>query len=552
MTAKTGEETNSNGRWFGEDFEQMGRAGSTVPRFDETEDGHQSKSREDEINARQFYRQPESNQRRPPVTMETASTDSSDKIKTFVGEEDLYTSLLSNQNSPSQQRSVSDPKSGALIQDGVTSLETTHGMFSSDSGIEMTPGESVDFTRKLLESEKMEAYNYMDISPEEKPRPLVQEQAGGWEDVSQPGIGQYLEKSSAPMEVETIGPALGSQTFPYVEEPSDEELDDQPGSRRERPLAAGGPIKITLTEMDPESPAPQCPAVSDRNSILSLGLQGIPTVTLSEPEDDSPSSSTPPLTEESDSPCDPILQARGVGTVGSAQDQTSSMGGAPKPPGPPAETGVKPAQTEPDAPSKPSTMFDQDGSSAESGDSEIELVSEDPPSRKQPSSPAHTAPVPTPSVATPLVPSIQYSILREEREAELDSELLLESFDAAEESPKRVGGLPVQKNQRVESGRVDGPSVPAPASPAVPVLAPTIPSAPQKEKSSAEKILEPLHIGGTPATKPQAPSVAMVSPDVRRDEPSPEEKGGKKRRASEGRRDLEETGSHIFILPAEL
>ena len=104
-------------------------------------------------------------------------------------------------------------------------------------------------------------------------------------------------------------------------------------------------------------------------------------------------------------------------------------------------------------PTKPSSMppsRDQDGSSAESGDSEIELVSEEPfsrpaappsatstnnpfeppPSNKGTFSPAGNPFDSTPPVkgglgltGHPVTPSA-YSILREEREAELDSELL--------------------------------------------------------------------------------------------------------------------------------
>ncbi|XP_064195558.1 reticulon-1-like isoform X3 [Anguilla rostrata] len=426
-------------------------------------------------------------------------------------------------------------------------------MFSSDSGIEMTPGEPADFTRNLLESEKMEAYNYMDISHGEKPRPLQQQQQGGgalgsWGEAGGPGLGQYMEKNSAPV-VETVGPGLGSQAFPYVEEPSDEEPSDrQPGSRQATPLAAG-PIKITLTETDAESPAPQHPApvaVSDRDSILSLGLQGIPTVTLSEPEDDSPGSSTPPFTEESDSPSEPLFQATAVGAVSSVQDQVSVSGSAPKQPSPPAETGAKPAKTEPyGPPSKPSVIHDQDGSSAESGDSEIELVSEEPSPRQQPPSPAYTVPAPAPAVApppAPPAPSVQYSILREEREAELDSELIIESFDASsasEESPKRAQDSPAQRGQRAGSRLADAPaSVPA-SRPAPSPPAPSAPAGAQKEKVPAEKGPVSGRAGDDPAVKPKPPPAAVVPPEVRREQPTPEDKGGKKRRASEGRRDSE-------------
>lgn len=96
-----------------------------------------------------------------------------------------------------------------------------------------------------------------------------------------------------------------------------------------------------------------------------------------------------------------------------------------------------------------SSSLDNEASSAESGDSEIELVSEDPLAAEEA---LHSNYMtfshiggPPPSPASP---SIQYSILREEREAELDSELIIESCDASsasEESPKREQDSPLMK-----------------------------------------------------------------------------------------------------------
>ncbi|KAI1897878.1 hypothetical protein AGOR_G00087790 [Albula goreensis] len=533
MSAKPREEPGSDGRWFGEDFERIERVGSTVPRFDEPVDGQQSKSWEDETyEEKQFHHQSESSRKRPPVAMETASTDGpdSDLMRKSMGEGDLYTSLLSNQSYPFQQGFTKDTKSEA--QDRVPSLGS-HGLFGCDSGIEMTPGESIDFTRKLLESEKMEAYNYMDISHGEKPHAQPQQPGGAlgsWGEVGGAGLGQYLEKSAAPV-VETLGPALDEQAFPYVEDPSDEELSDYQPRPLQAKAATASPVKITLTET--ETPAPQRPpqvTVSDRDSILSLGLQGIPTVTLSEPEDDSPGSSTPPLTEESDSPSDPRVQESGAGTVSSAQGQVPASPSVPTQPSPPANMGVK------SIPPKPSAAHDQDASSAESGDSEIELVSEEPPPRKQAPAATYTSPAPPAPVppAAP-APSVQYSILREEREAELDSELIIESFDASsasEESPKRVQDSPTQKGQRPGSRLADTPSVPAsrptPSPPAA--VAPAPPPASEKAPVSG-------HVGDDAVVKPKPSPTAVAPPEVRLEQPAPEERGGKKRRASEGRRD---------------
>lgn len=99
-------------------------------------------------------------------------------------------------------------------------------------------------------------------------------------------------------------------------------------------------------------------------------------------------------------------------------------------------------------PTIPSPL-DQEASSAESGDSEIELVSEDPMASEDamPSGYVSFGHVSGPP-PSPASPSIQYSILREEREAELDSELIIESCDASsasEESPKREQDSPPMK-----------------------------------------------------------------------------------------------------------
>lgn len=99
-------------------------------------------------------------------------------------------------------------------------------------------------------------------------------------------------------------------------------------------------------------------------------------------------------------------------------------------------------------PTIPSSL-DHEASSAESGDSEIELVSEDPLAAEDALTSGYVTfghvGGPPPSPASP---SIQYSILREEREAELDSELIIESCDASsasEESPKREQDSPPVK-----------------------------------------------------------------------------------------------------------
>ncbi|KAJ8411733.1 hypothetical protein AAFF_G00153710 [Aldrovandia affinis] len=546
MSVKPSEEQGSEGRWFGEDFEKIDCFGSTVPRFDERGDELQPQNWEDETTEQkqQCLYDPESNRQRPPVAMETASTGGNaslfdsltskgdsdlDLLRTSSDNDgDLYTSLLSSQ-SYSFQRDASyftgdlkgdeQKHTAAPLRDRIPSLES-HGMFSSDSGIEMTPGESIDVAKNLLESERMEAYNYMDISRGDDARP----QPGSWEETASAGpdslgnLGRYLEKGPSGA-VESLGPALDSHSFPYVEDPSDEELSESYQSYRAlgTPQTAS-PVRITLTET-PAVPAPlprPQVAVSERESILSLGLEGVPTVTLSEPEDDSPGS-TPPLIEE-DSPSDPLFQAQEVKRVSSAPRQGFTA--APPPssslpqPGP-AGKGRKTGSSK----SPASASRDQEASSAESGDSEIELVSEEPPpppSRPLPPGVGYMSfgqmggPAPAPHHAA----SIQYSILREEREAELDSELIIESCDASsasEESPKRG-----QDSPPATKGR-------PPASAA-------------KEKPAGDKTKSSIGADDEPEPEPEPHPSPARAPMEQPPPPEEEKKGWKMRRASGGRR----------------
>lgn len=132
-----------------------------------------------------------------------------------------------------------------------------------------------------------------------------------------------------------------------------------------------------------------------------------------------------------------------MGAIEEAKRFSFEPAEAPRPPAAPAEPRARPGRPPAAGPAE------HEGSSAESGDSEIELVSEDPLAAEEG---LHSNYVtfghiggPPPSPASP---SIQYSILREEREAELDSELIIESCDASsasEESPKREQDSPLMK-----------------------------------------------------------------------------------------------------------
>ena len=175
------------------------------------------------------------------------------------------------------------------------------------------------------------------------------------------------------------------------------------------------------------------------------------------------------------------------------------------------------------SPSTKAGSREQDGSSAESGDSEIELVSEEPPKAasnpfsqppkskspvSQPNNPFDNPPVAKGAFgqAGNHAPPTSYSILREEREAELDSDLFIES--ASEESPKREQGF---------SGPKQGAS---PPSPLVPSAAP--PRSPAEavaaEPLIPEKVKTPVKTEEDRPSKPKPPTAA-VPPEVRTEKP---------------------------------
>lgn len=577
MSANPSEEPASEGGWYGDGFERMDRFGSAAARFEEPEDGRSEPGR--------IYSPAESERQPLPVVMETASTDKLDTDflkKNFGDMGDPYTSLLSSQGYSSQEDTSyfsgdlgrREQKHSMGADDFITGLESQSAMFSSDSGIEMTPSTELGYSsHKLRDSDKPSdsTYSYMDISSREKPEQPQEE--WGIRSVSDHVPltslrGEcYLEKSPSPVELETLGPAaaLDSQTFPFVEEPSDDELSDYQPYRSPEPEGSASPVRITLTEIPPSSfsPTQHTPqiTVSEKESILSLGLQGVPTVTLSEPEDESPGSSTPPLTE-SDSPSDPVIYASEVKTVSSTQEKVLESSQAP------FQTASKQSSS---AEPKISSSFplyakDADASGGESGDSEIELVSEEPspqapssgymsfsksltttttttsaPAPVQataPSSAPSPAPAPAPATATIPSPAMQYSILREEREAELDSELALES--CGEESPKR---FPLDSTTTtIKPGKTDPhppkPSSPVvtasaapPVSPAPPPATPT-PSMTPKEKSPVvEEKPKP-----SSSSSPSGPS--SVLPELKVEQPT-EEKLGERRRSNQSRRGSE-------------
>lgn len=223
---------------------------------------------------------------------------------------EVYTSLLSNQSFTSGREAsyLSDDLKPSKPSFGSSALDDfSSDTYSFSSNTKMTSNLADDMPKSLFSSDKTESYNYMDISHGDERRDQQQGALHSLVDTGSSGrdsLGSYIEKNPGgdeddeeEEEEENLGPALGSHSFPYVEEPSDEELSDYRSYRN-----LGGtpqtvsPVKITLTESqaptaksEPHQPPPPASA-SERENVLSVGLQGVPTVTLSEPEDDSPAS----------------------------------------------------------------------------------------------------------------------------------------------------------------------------------------------------------------------------------------------------------------------
>ncbi|XP_057237239.1 reticulon-1 isoform X1 [Malurus melanocephalus] len=407
----------------------------------------------------------------PPVTMATASPGVTGSSHLFDygstangGDNSFYTSLISDVHYTTprdstyftgiyQQENTPIPCSGSTegfnalghpVQD-VTGFES-RGLFSSDSGIEMTPAESTEVDKTLADPMKVEAYKYMDMSRSEEIK--HQEKHDSDSEDESPGFSDKYRGTPAGSSHAAEPPRTPSESAKAAKEK--ELLEDRNPEGQHSPSVATTPVKITLTETESAKEAgSKEPSPSQPDSGLKPNREVVPTVTVSEPEDESPGSVTPPSsgTEPSGS------ESQGKGSLSedeliSAIKEAKSFSFEPpeaqRSPAAPAE------KKEPRGkPGRAAHNADNDGSSAESGDSEIELVSEDPLAAEEV---LHSNYMtfshiggPPPSPASP---SIQYSILREEREAELDSELIIESCDASsasEESPKREQDSPLMK-----------------------------------------------------------------------------------------------------------
>ncbi|NXF88502.1 RTN1 protein, partial [Eubucco bourcierii] len=409
----------------------------------------------------------------PPVAMATASPGVTASSHLFDygstangGDNSFYTSLISDVHYTTprdstyftgiyQQENSPIPCSGSTegfnalghpVQD-VTGFES-RGLFSSDSGIEMTPAESVEVDKTLADPMKVEAYKYMDISRSEEIK--YQEKNDSDSEDESPDLTDKYQKT-ATRSSHTAEPQQAASESMKATKEQDHLEDTRPGDQHSATVVTA-PVKITLTETESSGEAAsKDSSLTQPESGLKPGHEVVPTVTVSEPEDDSPGSVTPPSsgTEPSGSESqgkgslseDELISA--IKEAKSFSFETQEVQQSPSLSTEKKDQRVKPGR------SVASSHLDNDASSAESGDSEIELVSEDPLAAEEV---LHSNYMtfshiggPPPSPASP---SIQYSILREEREAELDSELIIESCDASsasEESPKREQDSPLMK-----------------------------------------------------------------------------------------------------------
>ncbi|KFR12474.1 Reticulon-1, partial [Opisthocomus hoazin] len=383
----------------------------------------------------------------PPVAMATASPGVTASSHLFDygstangGDSSFYTSLISDVHYTTPrdstyftsiyQHTEGFNTLGHPVQD-VTGFES-RGLFSSDSGIEMTPAESTEVDKTLADPMKVEAYKYMDISRSEEIK--YQEKHDPDSEDESPGLTDKYH--GIPTSSSHAAEQTASESVKAAKE--QDSLEDTRSGDQHSASVVTAPVKITLTEIES---AGEAASKESSPTQLETGLKPsnevVPTVTVSEPEDDSPGSVTPPSsgTELSGS------ESQGKGSlsedelISAIKEAKSFSFESPEVQRSPALSADKRDQrVKPGRPAV-SSPLDNEASSAESGDSEIELVSEDP----------LAAEAGRPSPASP---SIQYSILREEREAELDSELIIESCDASsasEESPKREQDSPLMK-----------------------------------------------------------------------------------------------------------
>ncbi|XP_008837717.1 reticulon-1 isoform X1 [Nannospalax galili] len=491
--------------------------------------------------------------RPPPVAMETASTgvaavssalDQSFSSTLRDGEGACYTSLISDVGYPLQEDSTYF--TGILQKENghITSSESPeelgtpgsslpevpgmepHGLLSSDSGIEMTPAESTEVNKILadpLDQMKAETYKYIDITRPEEVKGQEQHHPGLEDksldfknkdtDISTKPEGVHAPDKPAPVEGKIIKDHLFEEsTFaPYIDELSEEQ--------HRAPLVTA-PVKITLTEIEPSVTTTTHEKTPENQDLcLKPSPDSVPTVTVSEPEDDSPGSVTPPSSgtepsaAESQGKCS-VSEDELIAAIKEAKGLSYETTESPRQAGHAADRPKAKARS--GLPTIPSPL-DHEASSAESGDSEIELVSEDPMASEDALPTGyvtfgHVA-GPPPSPASP---SIQYSILREEREAELDSELIIESCDASsasEESPKREQDSPPMKPGALDAIREEAGARAEESTPSAPARVLSFPSdVPQTRPESPS---------GDGAPAPEQPTSQQPAQEAGRSSPNP-------------------------------
>ncbi|XP_018620404.2 reticulon-1-like [Scleropages formosus] len=305
----------------------------------------------------------------------------------------------------------------------------------------------------------------------------------------------HLEKKHVGI-VEPLHLMLASQTYLTHKHPaSSVDKSDHQAYQALGTLHTTNPMCNTIREPptpgNGSSPEYHPPIISERESILSLGVMGIPTVSLSEYVDDNPDS---PI-DESDSALDVDFQST-EGTTESAASRVTV--------------------------STPTLTASEDATSADSGDSKIKLVS--PPDCKKPTNTTSISSVPAgATTSVQPTPPIQYSILREEREAELDSELVNESFD---ENPEKEHAALSPRGQKSKPWSA---------------AASSIPSSVISSSTVETTLTEPLssNIGSQFMNEKDTVEItsptALANTGVRVEQPTVEDKVGKQRRGSQSR-----------------
>lgn len=175
------------------------------------------------------------------------------------------------------------------------------GLLSSDSGIEMTPAESTEVNKILadpLDQMKADACKYIDIArpeevpPQEQQPPTLAEKDSDFKkqdpEISAKATEAHEPEKPAPVEGKILKDHLFEEsTFaPYIDDLSEEQHSAS---------LITAPVKITLTEIEPAMEMVLQEQSPEKQDIcLKPSPDTVPTVTVSEPEDDSPGSVTPP------------------------------------------------------------------------------------------------------------------------------------------------------------------------------------------------------------------------------------------------------------------